>query len=208
MAEEILNPKALEPLYAPHEEPNKHRIKGGEVKSGRRPSPLTIAQNIRGAVREWRENAYPGASNTTLELLEHWFLRAHIVKAKDGTEFPFNYYFCQREAIETFIFLKEVLRRERISALVAEFGGYDAETIALGVDPETDLWAKYAFKMATGSGKTKVMSLAMVWSYFHALRENDSPMAKHFVVIAPNITVFERLKVDFAPSDGGPDVFS
>ncbi|NJP11271.1 MAG: DEAD/DEAH box helicase family protein, partial [Leptolyngbyaceae cyanobacterium RU_5_1] len=53
------------------------------------------------------------------------------------------------------------------------------------------------FKLATGAGKTKVMSLGIVWSYFHALRESDSEMARHFVVIAPNLTVYERLKDDF-----------
>jgi type III restriction enzyme len=63
------------------------------------------------------------------------------------------------------------------------------------------------FKMATGSGKTKVMSLAIVWSYYHAVRENQSPLARHFVVIAPNLTVFERLKEDFKPEGGGPDIF-
>lgn len=207
MPDEILNPKALEPLYQPWEEPNKHRLKGGEIKNSRRPSPLTIAQNVRAAVREWRESSYPGASDTTRDLLEHWFLRDHTVKVKDGTDVPFRYHFCQREAIETFIYLKEVICCERVTKLMAEFGGYEAETLALGVDPEKDLWAKYAFKMATGSGKTKVMSLAIVWSYFHALRETDSPMARHFVVIAPNITVFERLKEDFDPPAGGPNIF-
>src|SRR5207249_8243725 len=39
------------------------------------------------------------------------------------------------------------------------------------------------------------------------LRETDSPMAKHFVVIAPNLTVFERLKDDFKPTRGGADIF-
>jgi len=29
------------------------------------------------------------------------------------------------------------------------------------------------------------------------LRESDSSMARHFVMIAPNLTVFERLKEDF-----------
>jgi len=207
MPEEILNPRALEPLYQPWEEPNKHRVKGGDIKPGRRPSPLTIAQNVRAYVREWRENSYPGASDTTRELLGHWFLRDHIVKAKDGTDVPFRYHFCQREAVEIFIYLKEVVRRERVAQLMAEYGGIDAETLALGVDPEKDLWPKYAFKMATGSGKTKVMSLAVVWSYFHALRESDSPMARHFVVVAPNITVFERLKDDFAPPGGGANIF-
>ena len=51
--------------------------------------------------------------------------------------------------------------------------------------------------MATGSGKTMAMSLCIVWSYFHALYEPDSPMATSFLVIAPNVIVFERLKTDF-----------
>src|SRR5438132_13483037 len=140
MPDAIVNPRALEPLYAPDDEPNKHRLKGGEISNGRRPSPITIAQNIRATVREWRDNSYPGASNTTRGLLEHWFLRDHIVKAKDGTDVPFRYHFCQREAIESVIYLREVVRRERVAQLVAEFGGYDAETLALGVDPEKDLW--------------------------------------------------------------------
>ena len=38
-------------------------------------------------------------------------------------------------------------------------------------------------------------------------RESDSPMAKHFVVTAPNLTVFERLKTDFKPAQGGQDIF-
>ena len=62
-------------------------------------------------------------------------------------------------------------RLERLSQVVAEFGGQYAETAALGITDEEDAWSRYAFKMATGSGKTKVMSLAIVWSYFHALRE-------------------------------------
>jgi type III restriction enzyme len=41
------------------------------------------------------------------------------------------------------------------------------------------------------------MSLAIVWSYFHCLRESNSDMTQHFVVIAPNLTVYERLKEDF-----------
>jgi type III restriction enzyme len=119
----------------------------------------------------------------------------------------FRYYFCQREAIETLIYLKEVRRIDALSQLIAEFGGAYAETAALGITDDEDAWTRYAFKMATGSGKTKVMSLAIVWSYFHALRESDSPMARHFVVIAPNLTVFERLKEDFKPEGGGPDIF-
>ena len=87
-----------------------------------------------------------------------------------------------------------------MSALTSDFLGKDAERAALGIDPAEDQWAKYAFKVATGAGKTKIMSLAIVWSYFHSLLEPESDMARHFVIIAPNLTVFERLKEDF--SDG------
>lgn len=203
--------ESLEPLFGAWEEPEKHRVKradreGAEVRKGRRPSTITIAQNLRAAVKEWRDNFYFGASETTRYLLNHWFGCAHD-RSEFGGPDNFRYYFCQREAMETFIYLKEVRQLERLSQVVAEFGGANAEIAALGITEEEDAWSRYAFKMATGSGKTKVMSLAIVWSYFHALRESGSTLAKHFVVVAPNLTVFERLKEDFKPEGGGPDIF-
>src|SRR3990172_5964324 len=161
MPEDILNPKALEPLYAPWEVTNKHRVKGGKIHDGRRPSQIFIAQNLRAAVREWREGVvgggqYAGASDTTLELLDHWFFRDHKVTLRDRSICPFRYHFCQREAIETLIYLIEVRRINRLTSLVAEFGGLNAETAALGVNPEYDQWAKYAFKKATGTRENKI----------------------------------------------------
>jgi type III restriction enzyme len=212
MSEELtIKASALEPLFAAWEEPNKHRVRaesgeGAVERAGRRASGLAIAHNLRGAVKEWRDNYYFGASDTTRYLLNHWFGRAHDQSSSGGPA-DFRYYFCQREAIETLIYLKEFRRLECQSQVVNEFGGVQAELAALGVTEEEDAWSRYAFKMATGSGKTKVMSLAMVWSYFHALRESESPMAKHFVVISPNLTVFERLKEDFKPEGGGQDIF-
>src|SRR5258708_13014206 len=63
--------------------------------------------------------------------------------------------------------------------------------------PAYDEFARYCTKMATGSGKTKVMSLAIVWQYFNAVRENEDDYAKTFLIIAPNVIVYERLKTDF-----------
>jgi len=51
--------------------------------------------------------------------------------------------------------------------------------------------------MATGSGKTMVMALVIVWAYFHARREPNSPLSTNFLVLAPNVIVFERLRIDF-----------
>lgn len=211
MNEAGVNLSALEPLFAPHEEPNRHRARSKdgqpEVRKSRRPSPIVIAQILRRAVKDWRETDYPGASDTSRELLHHWFQREHLVTLSDGSQVPFRYYFCQREAMETLIYLYEVRGVRGLARLTNEFSGPDAETAALGVNPDDDRWARYAFKLATGAGKTKVMSLAIVWGYFHALRESDSPLARHFVVVAPNLTVFERLRVDFKPAEGGKDIF-
>ena len=210
MTSSTLNPTVLEPLFAPWQEPNAHRVraeKSGDpavVKQGRRASPIEVVNNLRAAVREWREAFYIGASDTTIQLLNHWFNRAHrrILPSLEGSgvggeEFEFRYYFCQREAVETLIYLKEVRRIEYLSQIIAELGGANAELQALGITEDEDAMSRYAFKLATGAGKTKVMSLCIVWSYFHALRESDSEMARHFVVIAPNLTVYERLKDDF-----------
>ena len=199
----VINPAALEPLFEPWEEPTAHRVRakkaGGtaQVVNGRRPSRMTVVNNLRHDVREWRDNFYVGASDTTRQLLGHWFERSHRGTTLSGDEFEFRYYFCQREAMETLIYLREVRGIGCLSRLVDEFAGREAHIAALGIPDSEDAWTRYALKMATGSGKTKVMSLAVVWSYFHALRESDSPMARHFVVIAPNLTVYERLKEDF-----------
>jgi len=207
------NKAALEPLFMPWEFPKSHRQRADKegqppkVVQRRRPSPIAIANNLRAAVRDFRDSQYAGVSDTSRELLNHWFQTDHAVTDKSGASVPFRYYFCQREAIETLVYLYESRRIRSLSGLTAEFLGRDAERAALGIDPAEDQWAKYAFKVATGAGKTKIMSLAIVWSYFHSLREPDSDMARHFVIVAPNLTVFERLKEDFLPPAGGPDIF-
>lgn len=165
----IVNPSALEPLFMPWEFPNAHRERVeketgvAKVVNRRRPSPITIANNLRAEVRYFRESNYAGASDTSRELLIHWFETDHTITDKDGLTVPFRYYFCQREAIETLIYLYEVRYLRNLSEITCEFGGRDAELAAMGIDPQEDCWAKYAFKVATGAGKTKIMSLAY-WS--------------------------------------------
>ena len=58
-------------------------------------------------------------------------------------------------------------------------------------------WRRFVIKMATGTGKTKVMSLAIAWSFFHKLYEQNSELSRNFLVIAPNIIVLDRLYHDF-----------
>jgi type III restriction enzyme len=57
---------------------------------------------------------------------------------------------------------------------------------------------RYAFKMATGSGKTWVMAMAVVWARFHKQRVPGSLLSTNFLIVAPNVIVYQRLERDFA----------
>lgn len=158
------------------------------VPERRKPSEGTYAVNgVRARVDAWRAQNYPRASPTSRRLLSFWFADEH--RFEDGR--PFRFYFCQREAVETFIYLTEVEPVRGLKDLLeyAEHG--------MTIQPGEPKRQRLAIKMATGSGKTMAMSLCVVWSYFHALYETDSPMTTSFLVIAPNLIVFERLKSDF-----------
>jgi type III restriction enzyme len=58
-------------------------------------------------------------------------------------------------------------------------------------------WLRFVIKMATGTGKTKVMSLVLAWCYFHKVYEPDSQVARNFLLITPNIIVLDRIRSDF-----------
>jgi type III restriction enzyme len=145
---------------------------------------------LREAVKSWKEGGYKGATDTTRELLNYWFLTDH--RLPNGRQF--HYYYSQREAIETLIYVYEIARVRTRKELIQRFA---MATKDLRLPPYDD-FARYCVKMATGSGKTKVMSLAIVWHYFNAVRENDEDYAKTFLILAPNVIVFERLRKDFA----------
>lgn len=147
---------------------------------------------LREQVAEWRKNNYDGASETSKALLNWWFKEPHTIFSKDGTSVAFQYYYAQREAVETIIWLYDV---EKVS------NKYDLIKFdKLGrVSPNmfNEDWLRFVIKMATGSGKTKVMSLLLAWSYFHKLYEEDSELSKNFLLITPNIIVLDRIKTDF-----------
>ena len=56
---------------------------------------------------------------------------------------------------------------------------------------------RFLLEMATGTGKTKVLSLLLVWSYFHKTYEEDSDLSRNFLLITPNIIVLDRIRTDF-----------
>src|SRR3989344_3541245 len=149
-------------------------------------SNLPLVRALRPLVKAWRDDGYKGTTETTRRLLEWWFFEKH--ESEKGLAFSF--WEAQRESIESLIYCYEVLRTRNLYQLAQQLD------VRIPVDPSSDKWAKYAFKMATGSGKTMVMAMAVVWSYFNATREKRDDFTKNFVLIAPNLIVLDRLMGD------------
>ena len=128
-----------------------------------------FVNDLRGAVRQWRLDGYPGTALITRRLLEWWFERDEERKALRQ-----RFFFCQQEAIETVVYLYEVQQRRKM--------------------PETGDLLRYALKLATGTGKTVVMALIVTWATLHKQRVSGSPLSANFLVLVPNLTVLDRVR--------------
>jgi type III restriction enzyme len=212
------------PDREPWEAPTEHLVRGAgggfEIADGRRPSKTLLVNRLRDAVGAWRGERYPGASDVTQDLFRFWFEEDHVLA--DGRHW--HYHFGQREAIETLAYLVEAARTVDAKELVDRFGevhtgglfstGIVHQTSPdgrrsivrffpeLGSEGTQDLppegLGRLAVKMATGSGKTIVMALLVAWSYFHRAQVAGSPLSRNFLIVAPNVIVYQRLERDFA----------
>ncbi len=151
-----------------------------------------LVPELRKLVKNWRNNNYEGATETSRTLLKFWFQTEHLIPKSDGSVYEFQFYFAQREAIETIIYLYDVVRvKDKYDMLRFDSSG------AVSASMFYENWRRFVVKMATGSGKTKILALTLVWSYFRKLYEPDSGLARNFLVIAPNIIVLDRIRRDF-----------
>ncbi len=151
-----------------------------------------LVHQIREQVNTWRKDGYSGASETSRSLLNWWFNTPHLLDQADVAMGEFQYYFAQREALETIIYLYDVVRvKDKYDLMRFDSSG------AVSSSMFDENWRRFVVKMATGTGKTKVMSLVVAWSFFHKLYELDSELSRNFLVIAPNIIVLDRIYHDF-----------
>jgi type III restriction enzyme len=152
--------------------------------------PLVAA--LRQKVRDFRNGGYVGASDTSRSLLNWWFKTPHLVPQGDGEMAEFQYFFAQREALETIVYLYDVVGvKDKFDLMRFDSSG------AVSASMFDETWRRFVIKMATGAGKTKVLSLALAWSFYHKLYETDSNLARNFLVITPNIIVLDRIYKDF-----------
>jgi type III restriction enzyme len=213
-------------LNGPYDPPERHFVMGpngptGEVKPGRRPSeslvPIAQAKKSRSASRTadlfqdeldldvtgerrekntlindlrrevdlWRARGYPRVTAITRNLLEHW---------ADPTR-ENRVLYAQREAAETAIYLTEVAGREGNTAW--------NQRLATENTAHNDGLPRVGLKMATGTGKTVVMAMIITWQTLNKVTNpQDSRFAKRFLVVAPGITIRDRLRV-LVPGDPG-----
>jgi type III restriction enzyme len=151
-----------------------------------------LVPQLRKEVKEWRDNGYLGATDTSRSLLIWWFKTPHLMPQPQGEMTEFQYYFSQREALETIIYLYDVVGvRDKYDLMRYDSSG----AVSAGMFDET--WRRFVVKMATGTGKTKVLSLVLAWSFYHKLYEPESTLSRNFLVIAPNIIVLDRIYKDF-----------
>jgi type III restriction enzyme len=151
-----------------------------------------LVSQLRQKVKEWRNRGYKGATDTSRSLLNWWFKTPHLLPQADGAMTEFQYYFAQREALETIIYLYDVVGvKDKFDLMRFDSSG------AVSASMFDENWRRFVVKMATGTGKTKVLSLVLAWSFYHKLYEPESGLARNFLVIAPNIIVLDRIYKDF-----------
>jgi type III restriction enzyme len=138
---------------------------------------LPLVNALRADVRRWHDAGWAGASETTKTLLRHWWREDRARRL----------FFCQLEAVETLIYLREMLAQGRSPRFKPQLSLADHAALMQGQNPRPTEWiarvaqhpkladfpneagaralTRYACKMATGSGKTVVMALLLAWAF-------------------------------------------
>jgi type III restriction enzyme len=167
---------------------------------------LPLVNLLREDVRRWRETNYENATQVTKQLLAHW----------TREDRPRRLFFCQREAVETVIYLTEILASGKRPRWKPNLELEDYQRVIKGLrpgfTPEGDECfptlidrpnedglpplLRYGCKMATGSGKTVVMAMLIAWAFCNRGRvPGDERFPHAALLVCPNLTIRERLQV-------------
>ncbi len=164
-------------------------------------------ENIQKKVSEWRGNDYKGALKESINILNY-------VKRVGFLHEP------QVQALETYIYLKEILKNKptselfqdtfkKKSDLLRSLGIQERQIADLMEDDNRDKkiaeiikekfgaqdYANQVYALTMGSGKTILMATFLIYdfvlSYYH---KEDERFAKNALVFAPDTTIIESLK--------------
>jgi type III restriction enzyme len=169
---------------------------------------LPLVNALRDDVRRWRESGWENSSETTKTLLRHWW-------REDRTR---RLFFCQVEAVETIIYMREILAVGKKPRWTPKLTLDDFNVLTQGRNPRPEQWVakvaqhpkladipneqglkpipRYACKMATGSGKTVVMAMLISWAFCNrGTKPGDPRFPRRALIVCPNLTIKERLSV-------------
>jgi type III restriction enzyme len=169
---------------------------------------LPLVNALRDDVRRWRESGWENASETTKTLLRHWWREDRMRRL----------FFCQVEAAETIIYLREILALGKKPRWTPKLTLDDFNALSRGRNPHPEEWVakiaqhpkladipnepnlkpipRFACKMATGSGKTVVMAMMISWAFCNrGTKPGDPRFPRRALVVCPNLTIKERLSV-------------
>jgi type III restriction enzyme len=145
---------------------------------------LPLVNNLRADVKRWREAGYEGATQVTKQLLTYWW----------RPDRPRRLFYCQLEAVETIIFLNEI----RLAGKFLRFNplANDVDLRKSLTHHPSEPLTRLGVKMATGSGKTVVMSMLIAWAFCNRGQvSSDERFPDAVLVVCPNLTIKERLQV-------------
>ncbi|MBI2843052.1 MAG: DEAD/DEAH box helicase family protein [Armatimonadetes bacterium] len=168
---------------------------------------LPLVNALRADVKRWRAAKYEGATAVTKQLLNHW----------RDPDLPRRLFFCQKEAVETIIYIAEILASGKKPRWKPDLNIDDYQKLIRGEQPafagksKLDFFPRlvdfpndkafpalmrYGCKMATGSGKTVVMAMLVAWAFCNRGRvPGDERFPSAALVVCPNLTIKERLQV-------------
>ncbi len=169
---------------------------------------LPLVNALREDVRRWRASGWESASETTKKLLRHWWREDRFRRL----------FFCQVESVETIIYLREILAQGKKLRWTPKLSLVEFGILAEGRNPRPAEWvthiaqhpkladipnepglnpiSRYACKMATGSGKTVVMTMLIAWAFCNrGTKPGDPRFPRRALVVCPNLTIKERLQV-------------
>ncbi|MCL4325095.1 MAG: DEAD/DEAH box helicase family protein, partial [Candidatus Thermoplasmatota archaeon] len=185
ITDEIVGERRLSAYFLPIAAP---KTKGKQIEFDTewlqdRAHPNEFINEVRQRVRIWRAAGHPGVTLTTARLLDHW----------TSPDRERRLFFCQIEAAETAIYVAEVAERQgdhyTTNKLRQENAAHNPDLLRM------------AFKMATGSGKTVVMTMLIAWHTLNKVANpKDTRFGDSFLVVTPGITIKDRLRV-LLPSD-------
>ena len=148
---------------------------------------LPMVNALRADVKRWRETNYRNATVVTRELLHHW-ARDDLLR---------RLFFCQREAVETIIYLVEIRQGGKRLGFNPTFTDEDlAKLVDTPNEPGLADLIRYGCKMATGSGKTVVMAMLIAWAFCNRGKvPSDERFPAAALIVCPNLTIKKRLQV-------------